>query len=127
MVDVPPDLLFSTEHEWVRRAGATARVGITAHAAHAMGDIVYVALPTVGSQIVAGDACGELESTKSVSDLYAPVTGIVSAVNEELADSPETVNASPYDEGWLFDVEMADESGVEALLGPAAYEELIAQ
>lgn len=125
MAEVPSDLLFSNEHEWIRSEGATARVGVTAHAAEAMGDIVYVTLPTVGTQVVAGDACGELESTKSVSDLFAPVTGVVSAVNETLEDAPETVNASPYGEGWLFEVELDENSGVDDLLDADAYEELI--
>ncbi len=125
MAEVPSDLLFSSEHEWIRSEGATARVGVTAHAAEAMGDIVYVTLPTVGAQVVAGDACGELESTKSVSDLFAPVTGVVSAVNEALEEAPETVNASPYGEGWLFEVELDENSGINDLLDADAYGELI--
>ncbi|MFZ2624612.1 MAG: glycine cleavage system protein GcvH [Propionibacterium sp.] len=127
MAELPSDLLFSSEHEWLRAEGATARIGITAHAAEAMGDIVYVTLPTVGTEVVAGDACGELESTKSVSDLFAPVTGVVTAVNETLEDAPETVNASPYGEGWLFEVELTENSGIDDLLDADAYEELLGE
>ncbi|SER61729.1 glycine cleavage system H protein [Propionibacterium cyclohexanicum] len=127
MTEVPSDLLYSREHEWVRVEGATARVGVTEYAARELGDIVYVSAPTVGAQVVAGDPCGELESTKSVSDLFAPATGIVSAVNEALDESPETVNAAPYEEGWLFEVELADDPGVDELLDAEAYQELIGE
>ncbi|TFJ95425.1 50S ribosomal protein L11 methyltransferase [Platysternon megacephalum] len=123
----PEDLRYSEEHEWVRGGnGNTVRIGITDFAAEALGDIVYVSLPTVGEEIAAGDSCGELESTKSVSELYAPVAGMVTAVNDALADAPETVNTDPYGDGWLFEVEVADLAGLEALLDAEAYAELTA-
>jgi len=127
MAEVPRDLRYTSDHEWVRRIGdGTVRVGVTAHATEKLGDIVYVSLPTVGAQVLAGDSCAELESTKSVSDVFAPVTGVVSAVNEALADAPEAINAEPYGDGWLFELEVgaADESGTE-LLDAAAYQALL--
>jgi len=121
-MEFPSDLRYSSEHEWVRQdGGPTLRVGITQFAADAMGDVVYASLPTVGEAVVAGDSCGELESTKSVSDIYSPITGKVVAVNEALADSPETINSSPYDEGWLFEVEAGADSGLDALMDASAY------
>ncbi len=118
----PEDLKYSAEHEWVKAANGTARVGITDFAQDALGDIVYVQVPEVGTAIRAGDTCGELESTKSVSDLYAPVTGTVSAVNEALADQPDLVNSDPYGEGWLIDVQLDDEAEVEALMDAETYQ-----
>jgi len=118
----PEDLKYSAEHEWVKAANGTARVGITDFAQDALGDIVYVQVPEVGTAIRAGDTCGELESTKSVSDLYAPVTGTVSAVNEALADQPDLVNTDPYGEGWLIDVQLDDEAEVEALMDAETYQ-----
>ena len=106
----PEDLRYSREHEWVRAGnGRTVRIGITDYAADALGDIVYVSLPSAGEEVAAGDSCGELESTKSVSDLFAPVSGVVTAVNEALQAAPETVNADPFGDGWLFEVELGDE------------------
>ena len=101
------------EHEWVRpgEGGATARIGITAAAAADLGDVVRVELPTVGSEVVAGDACGELESTSTVLEVHSPLTGVVSAVNETAAAAPETICSSPYDEGWLFEVEPDEAQG----------------
>lgn len=125
-MSIPESLRYSTEHEWVRADGAVARVGITAHAAQALGDIVYVSLPTVGSSVVAMDACGELESTKSVSDLFAPVSGIVTSVNEAAVEAPESIGSDPYGEGWLFEVELADAAQVDGLLDAQAYGRLIA-
>lgn len=125
MSTIPPQLRYSSEHEWVSQGeDNVVRVGITEYAAQAMGDVVYVSLPTVGADVVAGDACGELESTKSVSDVYSPVSGVVRAINEALADAPETVNAEPYEGGWLFEVELAADSGIDALLDADAYAEL---
>ena len=113
----PEDLKYSTEHEWVREGNAaTVRVGITDYAADALGDIVYVSLPTVGQDVAAGDACGELESTKSVSEVFSPVDGVVSAVNDHLADTPETVNSDPYGAGWLFEIELAEDADLDDLL-----------
>lgn len=120
----PEDLSYSEEHEWVRSGDArTSRVGITDFAVEQLGDIVYVSLPTVGEQVAAGDSCGELESTKSVSSVYCPVSGVVTAVNEALNDSPETINADPYGEGWLFEVELSEDP--TGLLDPAAYAQLV--
>lgn len=104
----PDDLRYTPEHEWVRREGPSIlRFGITAFAADALGDVVFVALPAVGVALVAGEPCGEVESTKSVSDLFAPVDGTVVGVNADLEDSPEMVNAEPYGEGWMVDVDCA--------------------
>lgn len=128
MTEVPDELLYSSEHEWVRVENSTvARVGISAHAATELGDIVYVSLPTVGSSVVAGDSCGELESTKSVSDIFAPVSGVVTSVNELLNEAPETIGVDAYGEGWLFDVEMSAVAELDALLDADAYLELIGE
>ncbi len=105
---IRPELRYSIEHEWLDSA-APARIGITAVAADALGEVVFVDLPEVGSQVEAGEVCGELESTKAVSDLYSPVSGTVTAVNEALEDAPETINSDPYGAGWLFTVEVSSE------------------
>lgn len=118
----PTNLQYTAEHEWVALGGDTARVGVTAYAADALGDIVYVDLPTVGSTVTAGERCGELESTKSVSDLYSPVTGEVVAVNENVDADPSLVNSDPFGEGWLFVVSVT--TGTE-LLDAAAYDALV--
>ena len=118
----PEDLKYTTDHEWVRSTGdGTIRFGITDYAQDALGDIVYVSLPDVGATVTAGEACGEVESTKSVSDLYAPVTGTVTGRNETLAGTPEVVNADPYGEGWMVEVQVADAAQVEGLLDSAGY------
>lgn len=127
MSELPDDLRYSTEHEWVRVDGSVARVGVTDFATSEMGDIVYVSLPTVGSSVAAGDACGELESTKSVSDIFAPVSGVVTSVNDAATDDPESIGDDPYGEGWLFDVELADPSELDDLLDPDGYAELIGE
>lgn len=124
----PEDLKYTAEHEWVRSPGETegaVRVGITDFAQEALGDIVYVTLPEVGDQITAGESCGELESTKSVSDIYAPVTGEIVARNETLDGTPELVNTDPYAGGWLFEVRPADAAVVEGLLDVTAYRALL--
>ena len=121
----PEDLKYTSEHEWLRTPGeadSSVRVGITDFAQDALGDIVYVSLPEVGTQIEAGTAVGELESTKSVSDVYAPVSGKVVARNEALEGTPELVNSDPYGEGWLFEVVPSDPAAVEGLLDAAAYQ-----
>ncbi|MFG1623492.1 glycine cleavage system protein GcvH [Kribbella pittospori] len=119
----PEDLKYTAEHEWVKADGdGPVRVGITDFAQDALGDIVYVQLPEVGSAVRAGDACGELESTKSVSDLFAPVNGTVTAVNESLADQPDLVNSDPYGEGWLLDIDVEDTAEVEALMDAETYQ-----
>ncbi|MGJ6979100.1 glycine cleavage system protein GcvH [Aestuariimicrobium soli] len=118
----PEDLRYSREHEWVREGnGRSVRIGITDFAAEALGDIVYVSLPTVGEEVVAGDSCGELESTKSVSDLFAPVSGVVTAVNDALAEAPEAVNSDPFGDGWLFEVELGDGDDDDDLLDSDEY------
>ena len=121
----PDDLLYTSEHEWVRgpvEAGSSVRVGITDYAQEALGDIVYVSLPEVGADLDTGSAIGELESTKSVSDVYAPLSGTVTAVNEALDGTPELVNSDPYGEGWLFELTPADASAVDDLMDAAAYQ-----
>ena len=120
----PDDLKYTAEHEWVRSPGeaeGSVRVGITHFAQDALGDIVYVSLPEVGDTVTAGAACGELESTKSVSDIFAPVSGQVVARNEALDATPELVNADPYGEGWLFEVAPTDPSEPDSLMDAAAY------
>ena len=122
----PDDLLYTSEHEWLRRPGeaeGSVRVGITHFAQDALGDIVYVSLPEVGVSIEAGSTCGELESTKSVSDVYAPVTGEVVARNDALDATPELVNNDPYGGGWLFEVVPSDPTQLDGLLDSASYEE----
>ncbi len=116
MSDIPADLHYTAEHEWVRRSGADiVRVGITDFAQSALGDVVFVQLPDVGSEVTAGESFGEVESTKSVSDLFAPVSGTVSAVNGDLEASPQLVNSDPYGAGWLLDVRVSD--AAEARVG----------
>jgi len=125
----PEDLKYTTEHEWLRSPGeheGSVRVGITHFAQDALGDIVYVSLPAVGDTITGGESCGELESTKSVSDVYAPVSGEVVAVNAALDATPELVNDDPYGGGWLFEVVPADAGEVDGLLDAAAYEASLA-
>jgi glycine cleavage system H protein len=115
--DIPPDLHYTAEHEWVRRSGEdTARIGITDFAQSALGDVVFVQLPDVGAELTAGESFGEVESTKSVSDLYAPVSGKVSAVNGDLDGSPQLVNSDPYGAGWLLDVQVSDAAGLESAI-----------
>lgn len=119
----PEDLKYTAEHEWVKAGEeGPVRIGITDFAQDQLGDIVYVQLPEVGSTVRAGDACGELESTKSVSDLFAPVNGTVTAVNEALADQPDLVNSDPYGEGWLLDIDVEDAAEVAALMDAEAYQ-----
>ena len=121
-LEYPEDLRYTAEHEWVRAEdGGVVRVGITSFAQDALGDVVYVSLPTVGDTLAAGDACGEVESTKSVSDLYAPLSGEVTGVNEALDSSPELVNSDPYGEGWMYELRLDDTSQVDGLLDQAAY------
>ncbi len=124
-MDVPEDLRYSTDHEWVRLNGTTARVGITDYAQDQLGEIVAVALPEVGEKIAANDAIFEVDSLKSVSDIFAPVNGTVSAINTSLEDAPEKVNDDPYGEGWMFEIELSDTADIETLMTAAAYRELI--
>ena len=117
----PEDLKYTTDHEWARRSGDRIRVGITAYAQEALGDIVFVSLPEVGEHATAGQPLGEIESTKSVSDVYAPVDGEVVARNDALGATPELVNSDPYGEGWLVELAPADASAYEKLLDAGAY------
>jgi glycine cleavage system H protein len=121
-LEYPEDLRYTAEHEWVRAGdGGVVRVGITSFAQDALGDVVYVSLPTVGDTVAVGDACGEVESTKSVSDLYAPLAGEVTAVNEALDATPELVNTDPYGEGWMYELRVEDPAALEGLLDQSAY------
>jgi glycine cleavage system H protein len=125
-LEYPQDLRYTAEHEWVRAGSdGVARVGITSFAQDALGDVVYVSLPAVGDSVAAGDSCGEVESTKSVSDIFAPVSGEIAAVNEILDTAPELVNTDPYGEGWMYDVLLTDAKSVESLLDLAAYRALL--
>ncbi len=126
---VPDDLKYTAEHEWACRvdsaAGPVVRVGITDFAQEALGDIVYVTLPAVGATVTAGQPLGEVESTKSVSDVYAPVSGEVVARNDRLDSQPELINADPYADGWLVDIAPTEPDAVDSLLDAAAYQGLI--
>ena len=124
-VNVPEDLSYTAEHEWVRVEGGRARVGITDFAQSALGDVVFVELPEADVELVRGDHLGEVESTKSVSEIYAPVAGRVVEVNAALAEHPERLNSDPYGEGWICEIELAETSG-EGLLDAAAYGDLTA-
>lgn len=122
---VPAELLYTQEHEWVAIDGATATIGITDYATQALGDVVYVSLPQVGTAVTGGDPCGEVESTKSVSDLYSPVDGEVVEINEELDDDPGLINAEPYGLGWMFRVRVPDgHAAGTGLLSPTEYDAL---
>lgn len=124
-MNIPTDLRYSREHEWVRVDGPTARIGITDFAQESLGDVVFVQLPEDGLEIVAGASASEIESTKSVSDVYVPVSGTVSAVNSALAETPELVNSDPYGEGWILEVTLIDPSEVDGLLDADAYRAFI--
>jgi glycine cleavage system H protein len=125
-MNIPDDLRYSAEHEWVRVDGGHVRIGITDYAQDALGDIVYVELPAVGSDVTVGGPLGEVESTKSVSEIYAPVAGKVTAVNEVLNGAPETINRDPYGEGWICELELAEGANPGDLLDAAAYGDLTA-
>lgn len=128
MSSIPADFHYTAEHEWLSlSADGVARIGITDHAQEALGDIVFLTLPSVGATLAAGQACGEVESTKSVSDIYAPVSGEVVARNESAETAPETLNADPYGAGWLFEVRLSDASEVASLLDAAGYAALLGQ
>ena len=117
----PDDLQYTAEHEWIRVSGDVVRVGITAYAQEALGDIVFVTLPSVGGTVESGQALGEVESTKSVSDVYAPVAGAVVARNERLDQQPELLNSDPYGDGWIAEIRPADPASLDGLLDAAAY------
>ena len=124
-MEYPEGLEYTKEHEWVAIDGSRARVGITDYAQDALGDIVYVSLPAVGAAVTASKPCAEVESTKSVSDIYAPVSGTVVEINTTLATTPEKVNQDPYGEGWLFTIDVDSDGGAPGLLDVAAYRSLV--
>jgi len=124
-MNYPEELRYSAEHEWVAVDGNRARVGITDFAQDALGDVVYVQLPEVGATVAATASCCEVESTKSVSDVYAPVSGAVAEVNESLGDAPERLNQDPYGDGWIFAIDMSDPSELDGLMDAAAYRQLV--
>ncbi len=124
-MDVPDDLRYSTDHEWARSVGDRIRVGITDYAQDALGDVVFVEVPKMGAVVEAGGLLGEVESTKSVSEVYAPVGGEVVAVNTELAEAPEQLNTDPYGSGWICELIAADASDVDTLLDADGYRQLI--
>jgi len=124
-VNVPEDLRYTSGHEWARLEGGRVRVGITDYAQDALGDIVYIGLPAPGATATAGESLCELESTKSVSDVYAPVDGTVVEVNSELVDAPQRVNEDPYGEGWICVIDPVSPDALQSLLDPEAYRGLI--
>jgi len=124
-MQIPEDLRYSSDHEWVRVEDGKARVGITDYAQDALGDVVFVDLPEVGGAVKAADSISEVESTKSVSDIYAPLSGTVVEVNADLADSPQRLNEDPYGEGWIFVIELSDPSEVDGLLDASGYQALV--
>ena len=127
MSSVPPHLKYTKEHEWIEEASpGRYRVGITDYAQGALGDIVYLQMPKVGESISAGKVCGEVESTKSVSEIYAPISGTVTTVNTDLDSAPETINSDPYGKGWLMEVEASSPNQLSELLSPEAYSALTA-
>lgn len=123
MSEYPDDLRYTTDHEWVRETAEGVRIGITGYAQEALGDVVFVSLPTVGDEVSKGDSCGEVESTKSVSDLYAPLTGTVTAVNDALDGTPELVNSDPYGDGWMYEITLGEGVDTTELLDAEAYEQ----
>ncbi len=125
-MDIPDDLRYSPEHEWVRVEGTRVRIGITDYAQDALGDIVFVDLPAVGSELETGGQLGEVESTKSVSEIYAPIAGTITAVNDALAEGPERMNQDPYGEGWICELELAPGADIGTLLDAAGYRDLTA-
>lgn len=135
-LDYPESLRYTSDHEWVEEvdgsggtssdaSGGTVRVGITSYAQNALGDVVYVSLPAVGDTLSAGDTCGEVESTKSVSDLYSPLAGEVTAVNTALDGAPELVNSAPYTDGWMYELRVSDPAALEGLMDAAAYRQSV--
>jgi len=124
-MNVPDDLRYSADHEWVRIEDGGVRIGITDYAQDALGDVVYVEVPEVGSQVSAKDKVSEVESTKSVSDIYAPVSGRIAEVNADLVDAPERLNEDPYGEGWICVIAPSDDTELDALLDAEAYRQLV--
>jgi glycine cleavage system H protein len=124
-MNFPDDLHYSSDHEWARVEDGKVRIGITDYAQDALGDVVYVEVPEVGTQVAANDKISEVESTKTVSDIYAPVAGVISEINADLADAPERLNEDPYGEGWLCVIDPADPAEVDALLDVEGYRQLV--
>lgn len=124
-MQIPDDLRYSTDHEWIRLEDGKARIGITDYAQDALGDVVFVDLPEVGLVVTAGESISEVESTKSVSDIYAPLAGTISEVNGDLADNPERLNEDPYGEGWIFVVTVDDATTLDGLMDATAYRALV--
>ncbi|HVX42779.1 MAG TPA: glycine cleavage system protein GcvH [Mycobacteriales bacterium] len=126
-MSTPEDLKYTPEHEWARPShdGAVIRIGITDYAQNALGDVVFVSLPEIDSEVGAGASIGEVESTKSVSDIYSPVAGRVSARNDALTDQPELINSDPYGEGWIAEITVADKSAIDTMLDAAAYQGML--
>jgi glycine cleavage system H protein len=124
-MQIPDDLRYSTDHEWIRVDGGKATIGITDYAQDALGDVVFVDLPEVGAAVEAATSISEVESTKSVSDIYAPVSGTIAEVNADLGDAPERLNEDPYGEGWICVIELTDPSQLDVLLSAADYRELV--
>ena len=124
-MDIPPELRYSADHEWVRFEGGRAHIGITDYAQDALGDVVFVELPEVGTTVERGANCSEVESTKSVSEIYAPISGTIVEVNTELADNPQKLNEDPYGDGWMFVIEPVDEAQLGDLLDAEGYRALI--
>ena len=127
MADNPQHLRYTKDHEWARRDGKAVVVGVTAHAQEALGDVVYVELPKVGATVTAGSPFGVVESTKAVSELFAPISGKVTRVNAALADEPSTINSDPYGAGWIVEVEPSDPAQLDGLMDADAYAELLAK
>ena len=124
-MNIPEDLRYSADHEWARLSGNSIRIGITDYAQDALGDVVFVQIPTVGAVVALGQSFSEVESTKSVSDIYAPLSGKVSQVNDALVQSPELLKSDPYGDGWICEIELSDPAQFEQLLTSSAYQSLI--
>jgi glycine cleavage system H protein len=124
-MSIPSQLRYSTDHEWVLADGPRVRIGVTDYAQEAMGDVVFVEVPEIGAEVALGDSLGEVESTKSVSDIYAPVSGTVVAINEALAAEPGALNDDPYGAGWICEIQLSDVSQIDLLLDAVAYGDLI--
>ena len=127
MTNVPADLKYARSHEWVRVSGDTATVGITDHAQHELTDVVFVELPAAGRQVKAGEACAVVESVKTASDIYSPVSGLVLEVNKAVADNPALVNSEPYGGGWFYKIRIANPAELNDLLSPESYKAQIGQ
>jgi len=123
----PKNLKYHKEHDWARIEGDTATLGVTDYAQEQLGDIVYIELPDVGTEVTANSSYAEIESVKAVSDVYAPLSGTILEINDEVVDAPETINASPYEEAWLIKIRMSDPSEVDDLMTPEEYEDMLAK